>query len=168
MFQGLAKTQSINRAWAVFIDLGGGRFPAGKAVFSEALDDLAQSSQDRVTLEVTGAATLGQPRMQTHPCGGRGCAIGPTGDAESGGQLPGRCRKAKAKGGTLGLTTGRGGQVLADELFYRAANDYRPPEHLSMRAQCVQEGGEGCAVVFGDTGLEWIAHAYFIQHQETV
>ena len=43
---------------------------------------------------------------------------------------------------------------MGDELFYRAANDHRPPEHFSRRTQCVQEGGEGRALVFGDTCLE--------------
>ena len=64
---------------AVLIDFGGGGFPSGEAAFSKALDDLAQPRQDRITLEVTGAATFGQPRVHTHPCGGRGRAIGPAG-----------------------------------------------------------------------------------------
>lgn len=68
--------------------------------------------------------------MQTLPCGGRGGAIRLAGDAKGGGQLSGRCCKAEAKGGTLGLPIGRGGSVLGDELFYRAANNHRPPEHF--------------------------------------
>ena len=59
VFHRLAKAQPINRAWAVLIDLGGGRFPAGKATFSKALDDLSQPRQNRIALEVSGAATLG-------------------------------------------------------------------------------------------------------------
>jgi hypothetical protein len=59
VFHRLAKAQPINRAWNVFIDLGGGRFPTGKAAFSKPLDDLSQPRQNRIALEISGAATLG-------------------------------------------------------------------------------------------------------------
>ena len=84
VFQRLAKAQPINRAWAVLIDLGGGRLPPGKAAFSKALDDLSQSRQNRIALEISGAATLGQPPMQAYACSGCGGAS-PAGDAERGG-----------------------------------------------------------------------------------
>ena len=108
VFHRLAKAQPINRAWAVLIELGGGGFPAGKAAFSKPLDDLAQPRQDRIALEVSGAAAFGQPRMQTNPSGGRGCAIRPAGNTKGGSQLSGGGCEAEAKGGTLRLTVGVG------------------------------------------------------------
>lgn len=36
-----AKAQPVDGAWAVFVDLGGGRFPAGETTFPKALDHLA-------------------------------------------------------------------------------------------------------------------------------
>lgn len=59
VFHRRAKAQSINRSWAVLIDLGGGRFPARKAAFSKAFDDLTQPRQDLIALEITGAAAFG-------------------------------------------------------------------------------------------------------------
>lgn len=60
VFNRLAKAQSINHAWTVLVHLGGGRFPAGKAAFSKALDDLTQPRQDLIAPEITGAAAFGR------------------------------------------------------------------------------------------------------------
>ena len=75
VFQRLAKAQPINHAWAVLIDLGGGRLPPGKAAISKAFDDLSQPRQNRIALEISDAATLGQPRMQAYACSGCGGAV---------------------------------------------------------------------------------------------
>ena len=61
MLQRLAKTQPVDGAWAVLVDLGGGGLPSGEAAFTEALDDLSQSGQDGIPFIVTGAAAFIQP-----------------------------------------------------------------------------------------------------------
>lgn len=59
VFHRLAKAQSINRAWAVIIDLGGGRFPPSETAFSKAFDDVTQPRQNLIALEITGATAFG-------------------------------------------------------------------------------------------------------------
>lgn len=91
VLQRFAKAQAVDGARPVLIDLRGGSFPAGEAAFAEALDDLAQTGQNRIALEVSGAATLIQSRTQAYACRrGRG-AVGPAGDAESGSELSSGC-----------------------------------------------------------------------------
>ncbi|MNF16362.1 hypothetical protein D3C80_2193470 [compost metagenome] len=58
VLQRLAKAKPVDGARAVFVDLCRCRFPAGEATFAETLDDLTQPSQDRITLEIAGAAAL--------------------------------------------------------------------------------------------------------------
>ena len=87
----------------MLVDLGCGRLPASEAAFAEALDDLAESSNDGVTFVVTGAATFIQPCVEADTgCCGRG-AVRPAGDAQCGSELTSCSRKAKPKGSTMGL-----------------------------------------------------------------
>ncbi|MNC71855.1 hypothetical protein D3C75_1228190 [compost metagenome] len=58
VLQRFTKTESINRARAVFVDFGSHRLPAGESAFTKALNDLSQSCKDRVPFEVTGAAAF--------------------------------------------------------------------------------------------------------------
>ena len=84
MLQRFSKAQPVNGAWAVLVDLGSGGFPSGETAFTEALDNLAQSSNDGVTFIVTSAATLIQPCVEADAgCGGCG-AVWPAGDAGCG------------------------------------------------------------------------------------
>ena len=88
----------------MLVDLGCGGLPSSEAAFAEAFDDLAQPSNDGVTLIVTGAATLIQPCVEADTgCRGRS-AVWPAGDAQCGSQLTSGSRKAKPKGCTVGLT----------------------------------------------------------------
>ena len=85
------------------IDLGCGGLPASEAAFTEALDDLAQTSHDGVTFNVSGAAAFIQPCVEADTgCSGRS-AVRPAGDAQCGSQLTSCSRKAKPKGSTMGL-----------------------------------------------------------------
>ena len=87
MFQRFAKAQPVDGARAVLVDLGCGGLPASEAAFTEALDDLAQTSNDGVTFIVTGAAAFIQPRVEAYTgCRGSG-SVWPACDAQCGSQL---------------------------------------------------------------------------------
>ena len=104
MLQRFTKAQPVDGARAVLVDLGCGGLPASETAFTEALDDLAQTSNDGVTFIVTGAAAFIQPCVEADTgCCGRG-AVWPAGDAKCGSQLTSGSRKAKPKGCTMGLT----------------------------------------------------------------
>ena len=103
MLQRFAKAQPVDGARAVLVDLGCGGLPASEAAFTEALDDLAQTSNDGVTFIVTGAAAFIQPCVEADTgCSGRG-SVWPACDAQCGSQLTSCSRKTKAQGSTMGL-----------------------------------------------------------------
>ncbi len=107
VFHRLAKAKPVDSARAVFVDLCRCQFPPGKSALAEALDDLAQSRHDGVTLEVTDAARLVHPCVEAHPSSSGGGAIGPACYSHRGGQFT-RCGgEAKASDGTVSLSAGR-------------------------------------------------------------
>lgn len=74
---------------------------------AEALDDLAQSRHDCVTLEVTDAATLVHPCVEANLSSSGGSTVRPACYPHRSGQLT-RCGgEAKASGGTVSLSAGR-------------------------------------------------------------
>ena len=87
MLQRFAKTQPVDGARTVLVDLGGGGLPASEAAFAEAFDDLAQPSNDGIAFIVTGAATFIQPCVEADTgCRGSG-SIWPACDAQCSGLM---------------------------------------------------------------------------------
>jgi hypothetical protein len=65
------------------------RFPAGEAAFTEALDDVAQTHQDRIALEVTFGAALVHTGTHAHASEGKAClSVGGCWDSLSDKSLP--------------------------------------------------------------------------------
>ncbi|MNH22358.1 hypothetical protein D3C79_822120 [compost metagenome] len=90
VLHGFAEAQSIDRAWAVLIDLRGGGLPPRESAFTEALNDLAQARHDGFPLHVPSTAALRQPCVQANASCRERSSVRPAGHAQGRGELA-RC-----------------------------------------------------------------------------